>query len=133
MKRWLLLAGLVGTLLIGSANAAVAPYRTDSQAERFLQRGLKTWARIDLTRARFKSAFCVNRGVIAFGSERVRLGKVRVTDLRHDFDHDGRYSDIEPVGIVGGDSVQVVRDACVHTSLKFFTCGISITDGGESI
>jgi hypothetical protein len=60
LRLWFFLAALIGTLLIGNASAAVALYRTDTQAQRYLMKGLKTWAGIDLTRARFKSAFCIN-------------------------------------------------------------------------
>jgi hypothetical protein len=61
LKPWIALtAALVAMLVAADASAAVAPYKTDAQADRYLKRELKSWARIDLTRARFKSAFCVN-------------------------------------------------------------------------
>lgn len=43
-----------------SAGAAVAPYKSDVQAQNYLTRSLTRWAGIDLTRAEFKSAICMN-------------------------------------------------------------------------
>jgi hypothetical protein len=64
MRRCLIVIGIAALLATTTAAAAAAlwkpPYRTDHQAELFLERGLKTWAGINLRAADFKSAFCVN-------------------------------------------------------------------------
>ena len=51
---------LVALVLAGSAWAAQPLYRTDKQAETYLEHGLKTWARIDLTKQAVKFASCFN-------------------------------------------------------------------------
>ena len=64
---WLAAATVVTGLAI-AATAQAAPrvsvrglaYRTDHQAEVYLERRLHRWGGIDLRKQRFKSAFCVN-------------------------------------------------------------------------
>lgn len=64
--RWI---GVVAAaVLLGGGSAAMAAagsarpeFRTEAQAARFLERGLRRWDGVDLRRAEYRSAFCVGR------------------------------------------------------------------------
>lgn len=47
-------------LFAAPALAGMSLYRTDAQAQRYLEHGLHRWAGINLRTASFKSAFCIN-------------------------------------------------------------------------
>jgi hypothetical protein len=51
---------LLSLTLVGTASAGQSLYRTDRQAETYLEHGLKTWARIDLSKQAVKFASCFN-------------------------------------------------------------------------
>ena len=60
-----LAASLLIVVFLGSASVASAAtrnsrYRTDKQAEAYLEHSLKTWMHVDLRNATHKSAFCVS-------------------------------------------------------------------------
>jgi hypothetical protein len=51
---------LVTLILAGTASAAQSLYRTDKQAETYLEHGLKTWGGIELGKQPVKFASCFN-------------------------------------------------------------------------
>ena len=64
MTRGLLLAATVLCSALVAASAAASTrrplYRTDHQAEQYLEHGLSRWAGINLRTADFVTAFCIN-------------------------------------------------------------------------
>ena len=61
MHRLLVLPALALALAFaGTAQAAPLTYRTDTQAERYLEHNLKRWGGMNLASQDFKMAFCVN-------------------------------------------------------------------------
>jgi hypothetical protein len=60
MRLVTLTLALALLVVAGPASAGQPLYRTDRQAETYLEHGLKGWARIDLSRQAVKFASCFN-------------------------------------------------------------------------
>ena len=60
MRLVTLTLALALLVVAGPASAGQPLYRTDRQAETYLEHGLKAWARIDLTKQAVKFASCFN-------------------------------------------------------------------------
>jgi hypothetical protein len=123
MRSRLALVGcvLVAAFSVASASAAVTPYKTDAQAEKYVERGLKRWAGIDLRHVDVKFAFCINGFYSRFeAAHRQHFDQERVN----------RYGEYLFRSFACTARLAATPENCARAASRSSTISCAITSGG---